>query len=243
MKPSLLFCLVPVFFFSSVAAQENEVKVDSLKNELYKQKKIPKFSFSVAGGLSWRIAKTPSTSNAKEAAYYKDLKSGQAIDASVTYFFNKKFGIGLRFNTHISKVSITDYFGLPNGTNIYGKLDEKVSINFFGPNFSGRFFNKTKTGNFYFDAGFGLSTYSDYARLPGYFVKDTGMDVGVYLDGGYTVLFNRLVGAKIGFAYSGAALTSIDEDNNGSKSTIKFDPEQSLSTLHVDIVGGLVVLF
>lgn len=231
-----IFFIVLIFAVIKADAQESKSKNDSLK-------KPGHFAIMLNGGLSWRVAQTDPAANPIEKAYIKDLKSGKSFSIAAKYYFKKKFGIGLKFNTHLSKVQFNDLYMEYKGKNYYGILSDDIAINSYIATFSGRIYNRSQTGCFIFDGGLGFTTYRDDARIAENKIVINGYTGGLNLSAGYALSFNRNIAVTLGFDYIMSNLTDYYETEKGVRTHITLDPDKTQGLTHIDIMGGLIISF
>lgn len=234
MKKLILFILF--FGVINVSAQKRSAPIDSVR-------KVNKFSISMMGGLSWRVAQTDPAATPLEKAYIKDLKSGKSYSIAGKYYFKKKFGVGLKFNSHLSEVQFNNLYMEYNGHNYYGVLSDDIAINSFVATFSGRVFNRSQTGYFMFDGGLAFISYRDDARIADNKVLIKGYTAGINLSAGYALSLTRNIAVTLGFDYIMGSLSEYDKTENGVKTRITLDDNQAQGLAHIDVVGGLIVSF
>lgn len=231
-----LILIIIIFASVKTEAQRQDIARDSVM-------KTGHFNVSLMGGLSWRVAQTDPAANQIEKAYIKDLKSGKSFSITARYFFKKKFGVGLKFNTHLSKVQFNDLYMEYNGQNYYGSLSDDIAINSYAAVFSGRFYNRSHTGCFTFDGGLAFMTYRDDARIAQNKILVEGLTAGINLSAGYALSLSRNIAVTLGFDYVMGTLTEYDQTENGVKSRITLEENQAQGLAHIDVMAGLIISF
>lgn len=245
--------ILPVLFFVCLAfqgfAQFDEVEAaDSLKKIIIKRTQLGKIAITLGGGLSWRVAQLPEEVNSIEKAFYKDLLSGNSIDATAMYYFNKRLGFGLRYNSFLTTALLEDIivtFDTSSGgsVNVYGSLKEQTQVSFYGGTFGGRIVNRPVTGYFFYQASVGLLTYKDIVQIS--YKKQTvkGYTAGLLVSAGYTVLLNKNIGLSIGFNYVSGSLTEYTVTKDGKTTTQRLPEDQAEGLQHFDFKLGLDFIF
>ncbi len=240
--------VVSVLFFVCLAFQgfgqydENELP-DSLAKHVVKRVQLGKFNVRIGGGLSWRVAQIPEDQNALTRAYYKDLLSGNGIDAGITYYFSKKFGVGLYYNSFMSEARIEDVVVTINGVNKFGDVKDKTGINLYAATFNGRLANKPHTGYFFFQAAIGYLTYRDDAMAADVKQVIKGDTLGIMLSAGYTVLVGRHFGVGIGCNYLNGALSQYTITQDGRTTSQRLPEDQMEGLQHLDFKLELDFIF
>jgi hypothetical protein len=240
--------LLPVLFFVCLGmqgfAQYDETEVaDSLAKRLAKRAELGRFAITIGGGLSWRVAQLPDDQNELTKAYYKDLISGNGIDAGMTYYFSKRFGVGLHYNSFFSKAKIEDVVVTINGVNKFGDVEDKLAINFYAATFGGRLVNRTKTGYFFFRAAVGYLTYRDDAVAADVKQIIKGDTLGLMVSAGYTVMVSRNIGLGIGFNYLNGALSKFTITQDGHTTSQRLPENQMEGLQHFDFKLELDFVF
>lgn len=240
--------ILPVLFFVCLAfqgfAQFDEVEAaDSLKKIIIKRTQLGKIGITLGGGLSWRVAQLPDDQNNVTRAYYKDLLSGNGIDIGITYYFRKKFGVGVLYNSFISTARIEDVVITIGGVNKFGDVEDKTAINFYAATFNGRLNNKLNTGYFFFTGAIGLMTYRDDAKAADVTQVIKGYTPGIMISAGYTVLMSKNIGLGVGFNYASGALTEYTITQDGKTTTQRLPEDQAEGLQHFDFKLGLDFIF
>lgn len=233
----LLICVIPFF----VKAQDEQ---DSSAVMTKKQKhENPRFAIAASGGLSWRLADVSPDENDLTKAYIKDLKSGNGFEISAKYFFNSKLGVGIKYNSHLSKVKYDNMYFSYNNQNYFGTVSDDISINTIAATFSGRFYTRQKTGYFTFDGGIGLMTYKDESKIATNKVNVKGNTLGFNVSAGVGVNITRNISLVIGFNFLNGTLSQYDVTENGIKDRVTLNESEYQSLSHIDIFEGLVITF
>lgn len=233
----LLICVLP--FFVNAQDEQDTSAVTSKKQK----REIPRFAIKVTGGLSWRLADVSPDENDLTKAYIKDLKSGNGFEISAKYFFNSKFGVGLKYNSHPSKVRYDNMYFSYNNQNYFGTVSDDISINTIAVTFSGRIYNRQKTGYFTFDGGLGLMTYKDDTKIATNKVNVKGNTLGFNISAGVGVNITRNLCLVIGFNFINGTLSQYDETENGVKKRVTLNESEYQSLSHIDIFEGIVFTF
>jgi hypothetical protein len=224
---------------TSFAQQQDTVSKENKKPVM----EVKHFNVVVTGGLSWRVAQTDPQANDLEKAYIKDLKSGKGFDIAAKYYFKTKFGVGVKFNTHLSKVRFDNLYVEYNNKVLYGTVSDDIAINTYAATFSGRLFNRARSSCFTFDGGIGLMTYHDDARVVDNIIEINGFTMGLNLSAGYAVFFNKNIGVTLGINYLSGVLTQYDYTENGTTKNVTLNENEYQGLNHFDVMGGLIIAF
>ena len=145
-----------------------------------------KFRFAIKGGYSYLLAKTPPNIGSDAEAYFKSLKSGFHFGGDINYFFNKTFGIGLKFSVFKTKASGQNLlFDDGQGGTFSADISEDRTDFLIGPSFVVRVLAPLTKNAFIAGASMGYFSYNDNLIVGNIPVIIKGNTLGMVLDLGY----------------------------------------------------------
>ncbi len=222
--------------FSS-STEETDTTSRFVENKVFKPARtLPRVRFSIGGGYGWRTAETISELNQTMKNYLEELKSGPVWDASFNYYFNDNYGIGLIYSAYTA--SNSEYLQELNTGNT-GYLDTRDFITYVGPAFMMRFpFAKNKC---IFDMGIGFG-YIGYKSTVE-FLQDkyiyTGSSVGFQMAVGLEYRISNNWGIGFDLSTLGGSLDRITINENGEKTTYKFESGEFEGLGHFRMLVGV----
>ena len=122
-------------------------------------------------------------------------------------------------------------------------MSDDISINTIAVTFSGRFYNRQKTGYFTFDGGIGLMTYKDDSKIATNMINIKGNTMGFNVSAGVGVNITRNVSLVIGLNFLNGTLSQYDVTENGIKQRVTLSENEYQSLSHIDVFEGLVFTF
>lgn len=201
---------------------------------------LPKFKIAIHTGPGWRTAELADGMSRDEHSFYKDLMSGWVAGASLQYYFNDSYGIGLTYSAYNTKNSI---YGERINTGERGTLSEKDNITFIGPSFLMRHFSKDQKWGLNMKLGLGYLRYSADQTFNNYFTELRGGTVGMNISIGAEYKFDKHWGITLDLAGTAGILDEIDINENGVKQTITMDDDKREGLGHVMLLGGISYSF
>ncbi len=213
------------------------------EKRIMERPELGRFVLSAGGGLSWRIARIEGDLNQTAKAFNKDLKSGNNWDASLLYFFNRRFGFGLIANSSFTTARLDDIGVEVNGVAAFGDISEKINIDFYGVTFAGRAVNYERSGYFYYQASLGLLNYRDKFLWPKGEILLDGQTIGIMLSAGYAVRIQKNVSFGVGVNFLQGELPSYTQTINGIKQKINLPEDQYIGLTHFDFKAELIFSF
>jgi hypothetical protein len=191
------------------------------------------------GGYSLETAKIDASYSDILTKYYKELRSGFNLGASLTYYFSESLGFGFKYSRFMTSNSI-DYvqINLGNGNTFSGKLGDDIKISFYGPSFSTRLMNRNKMNAFIFNYSVGYLAYKDNEVFGGPY-KVTGGTFGMDLDLGYDVGISKKLSLGFQLSLVSGILTKYTIDDGYSSTTYKLEKDEYESLYRVDFSIGL----
>lgn len=203
----------------------------------YKATNNQKFKFLVQGGYSYRTAKVPETVQPDFSTYLRNLKSGANIGLNLNYFFGQNWGLGLKYSHFTTNGSASNAFvGINSNGSVYGKVKDKIRIDFIGPAYVGQMvFGTNQRHLLSSGVSVGLLGYKDEGNFGNNDVKITGKTFGATIDFGYDfgISENFFLGLKSGL-YAGV-LTKRKVETYGSTYTEQLDENSQEGLGRLDI--------
>ena len=224
--------------FQSITTQINHITAGDTSNEITRFV-FPRFRFAISGGLSIRTASLPPDINPDQRAYMRGLMTGFGYDLGFTYFWLEMFGVGLKYNEFRSSNEFEGYITPPNGFTQFGTLSEQVRINFIGPSFSYRFFNREKKNSFLFDFAVGYVGFRNRGTILSENLTLSGGTVGAYWGIGYDIWLSATTSLGLQIAMTGGSLGEFTETIGNSRRTHKLEDGQREGLGRIDFSVGL----
>ncbi len=201
-------------------------------------KKYSKHRFAVDGGYSFRTARIDENADAVLRQYIKGVKSGYHLEASYTYFYNKKYGIGLVYSNfaasnRMDDITLTDNFG--NTVNTY--MSDDMTITFVGPSFTWRYPNINNENVFYADYSLGYMGYVNKSHL----VEDvtiSGNTLGANLGIGYDIKLNKNFQLGLKANLLGGTLKKLTLKSDTRTKVVNLKEGEYESLLRIDFSVG-----
>ncbi len=194
--------------------------------------KLPQFRTELNFGLGKILGKNTGRTEF-EKQYQDKLLKGTNVDFSVTYFFEKHFGLGVKFGLFSSSNAVSDVVVIfPDGTKAFGKVSDHISMRFFGPNLVCRFPNMRNANTIIISLAVGRLNYEDKAVVINPIIIK-GSTYGGCFNLGYDFALadNFSVGASA--SYWGGILTSVDVTQNGQTKKINVTSEDAMNLSRV----------
>ncbi len=208
-----------------------EVQLDS--------KKYSKHRFAIDGGYSYRTAPIDKNTDPVLTQYLKGIKSGYHLGASYTYFYNKKYGVGLVYSrfaasNRMDDITLTDDFG--NVVTTY--MSDDMTITFVGPSITWRHLSINNDNVFYADYALGYMGYVNESH----FVEDimiSGNTFGSSLGIGYDVKLNQNLQLGLKANLLGGVLKKLTLKSGASTETVNLKEREYEGLHRVDFSIGL----
>ncbi len=198
-----------------------------------------RFRFAVNSGFSYQTAKINEDIPDDFKSYIKNLKSGFHIGGKLSYFFNEVYGFGLKYTLFKTSNSIDNiYLEDTNGIRTYGQMSDNILINFIGPVFSTRIFNRSNRNAFIADISVGYAHYQNNKILIDKF-QITGGTIALGIDLGYDVSLSHQL--KLGFQVGllSGSLSKYHLNNGRRVQLIKLEKGEYESLNRLDFSLGL----
>jgi hypothetical protein len=195
-----------------------------------------KFRIAFSGGFSYLLAKMPEGIDNTYRDYLKSFKKGYNLRLDIGYFFNRQYGIGLKYSYFNTKASASSLPFIDEQGNIVRlSLSENRSDNYIGPAFLMRYADALNKNAFIAGISFGYFAYNNNMRIGGIPLYAKGSTLGMIVDIGYD--FSVSDNFSLGFLLS-ATLGSLGKItfNDGFQSqTIELPEDQHESMSRIDI--------
>ena len=166
--------------------QRNFYYKSGLPIEYLAAREYPKFRIAIRGGYSYLFAKIPPNLEDNAVDYFKSLKSGFHFGADVNYFFNKTFGIGLKFSLFKTKANGQNIlFDDGQGGSFRVNISDDRTDFLVGPSFIVRVLAPVTKNAFIAGATMGYFSYNDNVLIGNIPAIVKGSTLGMVLDLGY----------------------------------------------------------
>jgi hypothetical protein len=197
-----------------------------------------KWRLALNGGPSWWTAKIAGDVFGAEEEYMKELKSGMAFSGDGTYFFNDKYGLGLKFSTFLSQNSFTGLFQIDTVI-VSGTVADDMAIDFIGPTLWLRYPSRTKMNAFLMGISIGYVHYRDYATVVTFDAKITGGSVGLVYDLNYDLGLSKHLSLGLGASLTMGTLSTLNYTVGGITVQQKLKEGNYAGVGHADLTLGL----
>ena len=198
-----------------------------------------KFRIGFRGGFSYLLAKLPEGIDNNTKDYLKSFKTGYNLGINANYFFNKMFGIGLKYSFFKTKANGTLLFDDGQGGIVNLNISENRSDNFFGASFVVRVLNKFNKNAFIASASTGYLSYNNNLIIGSVPLNIKGSTLGFVLDVGYHLSLSQNL--SLGFSLSAmlGALNKFTIDDGFSSETVDLAEGEFESMSRIDLSIGL----
>ncbi|MDR3705882.1 MAG: outer membrane beta-barrel protein [Paludibacteraceae bacterium] len=204
--------------------------------------KPSRWRFGLECGYSRWIAKNPSGITSDLSSYLNGLKNGFNYAADVTYYFNQRWGVGMKYHGFNSSNSLDDYsVTSTDGTVTTGTISDKEWIQYFGPYGSYRYILPNDKRNvLYANLGVGYTLYRDKGAAPSTTdVTITGHQVGVFANLGYDYFITKNFALGVELGFNVAKLSKYKTDDGTTTETVSLDSDSHVSLNTLDVSVGL----
>ena len=233
MKEVLISSLLLLGALLSAHAQETVSYVP--EPEPYVELNYPSFRFTARAGLGFRAGKIPSNLSADDKSYLKGLLRGYSFGADATWFFNREYGIGIKFNNLHTASRQENATMEIDGVMRTGLKEDKIDIWFLGPVFALRAALNSKS-TAYVSIGLGYLGYNDeMTRIAP--ISVTGGTLGQAADLGYEYRLTEGLSLGAEFSIYRGVLTKLKGSANGRSEeyTLEKDERENLSNLNLQV--------
>jgi len=159
--------------------------------------------------------------------HIEKLKSGLNINLDASYFFTEMFGVGFKYDLYKASNSIQS-------------LEGDITLNFLGPAFAMRSFDRaTKTNSWFMNCAIGYMGYTEHLKVPGQSVMLKGSTAGFVMDIGYDIAFSKNWSAGIQLSILSGILTEMNRTSNGVTEKVKLEKDQFEGLHRFNISVGL----
>jgi hypothetical protein len=130
---------------------------------------IPKYRFTIMGGMSYWAFAIYSSQSTIEQNYLKKMQIGYTYGLEGSYYCSKHWGFGVKYSGFNSSSKLTNmlHVGTAKDTS-YVTLSDKIAMHFIGSFVSGRMFSRNKRHSVYDNLGLGYLYYQDDINSPSY---------------------------------------------------------------------------
>jgi len=195
-----------------------------------------KFRLAFSGGYSYLLGKTPEGIDNTYRDYLKKFRSGFNLGLDLGYYFNKQYGIGLKYSYFNTKASAPNIpFIDDQGNLVRMSISENRSDNYIGPAFLMRFSDKTNENAFIAGISFGYFAYNNKLKIGGVPLKAKGSTLGMVVDVGYD--FGLSDSFSLGFmlSFKLGSISKLTFDDGFQSQTIDLPKDQRESMSRIDI--------
>jgi hypothetical protein len=215
---------------------------DFMKGGLPHIKKYPDIRIGAGVGYSYRLEKVPENAgDFKE--YLQKLKSGFNIEAEADYFIKKSYGIGLRYNFfRASNYMDNVTFVIANGHSfdtVVGNMGDDIRINYIGPAFYYRFFNKSEKIAWLIGVSLGYARFVNNGTLLSEDVKFSSSTAGISASFGADIFVMKNMAIGLNLSIDLGTLTSITKTYMGTTTTKKLAVHERIDISLINLTAGL----
>ena len=205
-------------------------------------KKYPHWRIGAGGGYSYRLEKVPDDAGDFQG-YIEKLKSGFNIEAEAGYFINKSYGIGLRYNffrtkNYMDNISFIISSGHSFDT-VVGNMGDDIRINYIGPVFYYRFFNRQESIAWLIGISLGYAGFVNKGILLSEDLKRSGSTVGISVIIGTDIFVKKNLAIGLNLSVDFGTLTSITTKYQGITVTTKLAVQDRIDISLINITAGL----
>lgn len=203
--------------------------------EPYVELNYPSFRFSARVGAGFRMGRISPDLDAEEKQYLKGLLKGFSFGADATWFFNREYGIGVKFNNLHSSSRQENATMEIDGTMRTGLREDKIDIWFLGPVFALRTAlsaRSTVSGSI----GLGYLGYDNrMTRIAT--INVTGGTLGQVADLGYEYNLGGSLSLGAELSIYRGVLTKCKASANGRSQEVELKKEEreNLSNLNLQV--------
>lgn len=174
-------------------------------------------------------------------SYYSSLKLGQSGGADLHYMISKTYGAGLIYKFYSTNGMVESFFDPQDGVNlIFGKMDEKIYVNYAGLSFYSEQFLKANPRlklSSYYSAG--MAFYRNEAIVVNTPFLLTGKAFATNLDIGMEYFVFPKISAGINLSYFLSSLKKLTLNNGNSTTTQELDKENYENISRIDLSVGI----
>lgn len=193
----------------------------------------------VSAGFSYLTAKISDQVPSELESYMKALKSGYHINAEISFFLSKIYGLG-GFYSHFKTSNSTNVLVEDeSGNEYFGELADRIAVNYLGPIFTTRFMTPDNKGAFMFTFSLGYMGYTNNATL----IDDiaiTGKTMGLRIGLDYDLKIADYLLLDLKFSFTGGALSKVEINNQGLTQTVSLEKGQYESLSRIELSIGLM---
>lgn len=201
---------------------------------------FPRHIIGINGGYSYDPGRVQSGLLLGFEEYTNDLRSGLHFEANYIYYYQKKFGFGLRVNFYSTNALQNNVNGRDNlGNPVTATLSNDISVFFIGPSSAIRFLSKNQKNAFTIKSSIGYTAYKDTYEYVTPIIT-TANGVGVVSSLGYD--FGLSEKLSLGFQIGGTTLLSkkIEIDDGSTIFSTKLsNGERLIGGARLDFSVGL----
>lgn len=199
------------------------------------ERKMPRVEINGAFGYGWRTAELHPDLSGISREVTENLMSGLNWDASIKYFINDSWGLGLVYSSYNASSSINAY-NIQN--NRSGYLDSKDNITFIGPIWTVRapLGDKWKAN---VDIGLGYIRYNAKSDFLENYTEIYGASVGFTSAIGLEYKLNNYLGITANLSTVSGVLSSVTLNENGRKHVERLDTNEREGLGHIRLLIGL----
>lgn len=242
-KSSLPMSKVNAYYFNNNSNdlpsinQKNEVvTTETYVNKEQVKIKVPidyqRFRINAEIGFGYMVADTPPNAPQEVKDYIEQLKSGTHYSFGGSYFIKRSFGLGAKASLFYTQNQMSISLYDANGNVINGLMKDDISITYFGAYAVGRTFAKNGVSGFYFELGFGKTSYENRAVfIDNYTILGSKVGIDFTLD--YDIKLGNSLALGLGINYNIAVLEEITV--NGQKYSLKSDEQENISRVNMMI--------
>jgi len=209
------------------------------EDKVEERKAFPRFRAAIHGGLSYTLGRMPDNIPVDFEQYARDLRSGRNFGVDLSFYFTENYGIGIKYLNFNTRNELDNIFvQLQDGTRLYGKMSDNITIEFLGPFFSTRFLNANHRNAFIINAGIGYVGWVNRGVLISNVIMN-GNTLGSMWDIGYDIGLSDHLALGIQLSYMHGVLTHFELLDGAGLRTVELEREDFLSLSRLDLSIGL----
>ncbi|GAP72173.1 outer membrane beta-barrel protein [Candidatus Symbiothrix dinenymphae] len=249
MTATLIFTIFPpcVGAMPKTEPADGTTQADSTRRVTRKaikpKRKLPKITLTADLGYGWRDAKINAELNAYEKAYYENLMLGLVVDASVHYYLNDYYGVGLIYAAHHANHSQYSSLQYGDGSSETGIWKTNNAIRFIGPAFLLRMPVGRQKWLLEASIGLGYAGYSSKETFENQSANMYGSTLGGRLTLGaeYKVDAHWAIGARLSEVVGAA--TSRTKATDGYKKSLPASTNERIGLGQFQLLAGVRYYF
>lgn len=179
-----------------------------------------------------------------EKIHYKRLMNGVLLGGELIYYYDDNgSGLGLRYQVMRSSTSDAVSITYDDGSYKDGLWDEKVTISFIGPLYSGRAVSKNGKHLFMSNVGAGLLMYNDIQAVDNEELTVAGKTFGITGDINYSYMLNDHFSIGADVSYTNGVIKRVTISDGTRTESFDLDENSREGLLHLGVCLQAVYTF